>query len=415
MLPPGCSAPPTVTSRMGPAMKVGVLDAPACAGDTCAATGGRAWGGRVGEMLPYVAILLLTLGWMSGADALDGEPAATGDLARAVDTYLEGPVKDRRFTGVVLIASNGKAVVRKAYGFADWPRQTPNTPETGFMIFSVTKQFTAAAILRLADHGKLSTRDPVSRHVANWPKEWEAVTIHHLLAHSSGIDVDTLAFWLFRYHPEYWADPDQKPPSYEPRPLLSEPGTTLRYSNAGYTVLSMIAARVGGKPFREVMQVEVFGPLGMERSGLEGTHPTPARARGHLLSPTTAEYQEQKTRDIVGAGDMVTTVDDLLRWDEALYGDGFLSDTARRAMFTPHGKAKLGSFGYAWLIQDRADGPPRFLFSGGGAGFTSCVIRRPDRHLYLAMLANNEMDGLLSLVLGLEELVEGSWGRRREP
>jgi D-alanyl-D-alanine carboxypeptidase len=343
--------------------------------------------------------------------AADEKPAPpVAELERAVDAYLEQPVRERKFSGVVLIAKDGRPLVRKAYGFADWAKQTPNTPEMGFMIFSVTKQFTAALLLRLQDQGKLSVQDPVARHVADWPKEWEAVTVHHLLSHSSGIDVDTLYFWLIKYHPEYWEDPAEKAPAYEPKPLLSTPGTTFRYSNAGFTVLSRIAAKVGGKPFPELMRDEVFRPLGMDHTGLEGTT-APARARGHRLTATTAEVSEQKTHFIVGAGDVVTTADDLLKWDEALYGDGFLSAAARRAMFSGYVKGKHGRLGYAWLLRDTADGRPLQVFSGGGAGFTSYVIRRPDRHLYVAVLCNVETDREFPYGLGLLEKAEAVLGK----
>jgi CubicO group peptidase (beta-lactamase class C family) len=333
---------------------------------------------------------------------------ATADerLGMAVDAYLAGPVKERKFSGVVLVARDGKPLVRKAYGFADWTKQTPVTPETGFMIFSVSKQFTAALILRLQDQGKLSVGDPVARHVPNWPKEWEAVTVHHLLSHSAGIDIDTLYFWLIKHHPEYWEDPAREMPAYAPKPLLSKPGTTFRYSNAGYTVLTRIAAKIGGKPFAELMRDEVFHPLGMRHTGLEGTVTAPPRARGHRRTDKGMEISEQKTHYVRGAGDVVSTLDDLLRWDEALYGEGLLSASARRAMFTPTVRGKQGGFGYGWLLRDMPDGQPLPVFSGSGAGFTAYVIRLSDRHLYVAVLSNLDSDGPFPYGLGVLNAVK---------
>lgn len=328
------------------------------------------------------------------------------DLGRELDAYLASATNERKFSGVALVAKNGQPVFRKAYGFADWTKKSPNTPDTGFMIFSVTKQFTAALILRLQDQKKLDVTDRVSDYVANWPDQWNAVTIHHLLTHSSGIDVDTLYFWLVKYHPKFWEDPAQTPPAYQPRALLSEPGTTFRYSNAGFTVLTLVAEKAGGRPFADLLRAHVFTPLGMRNTGFEGIAPTPARARGHRLTPTLAEILEQKTHFVVGAGDVISTLDDMLKWDESLYGSGFLSDAARKAMFTPFVKAKRGGLGYGWLMRDTTDGRPMPLFSGSGSGFTAYVIRRPESHLYVAVLSNMETEGEFPYGLGVLERTE---------
>jgi CubicO group peptidase (beta-lactamase class C family) len=341
-----------------------------------------------------VAVVVSSL---ATASAVSDSP----QLVKALDGYLSAAATERKFTGVVLVAKDGKPLFRRAYGFADWTKRTPNTPDTRFMVFSVTKQFTAALILRLEDQGKLSVQDRISKHLADWPKEWEAVTIHHLLTHSSGIDVDTQYFWLIHHYPQFWEDAARKAPAYEPKKLLSEPGATFRYSNAGYTVLSVIAAKVGGKPFAELMKAEVFDPLGMTKTSL-GARPVEARARGHRLTATAADILEQETHYIVGAGDLVTTVDDLLKWDEALYGDAFLPQKARQAMFTPFVRGKKGGFGYGWLLRDTTDSRPLPVFSGSGSGFTAYVIRRPDRHIYVAVLTNQDMDG--EFRFGLEVL-----------
>jgi len=313
-----------------------------------------------------------------------------GEVARVVDAALEQPVKERKFSGAVLVAKDGKPLVQSAYGFADWTTKRPNTPETAFMIFSVTKQFTAAAILRLQDHGLLSVSDPVSKYLASWPDEWQTVTLHHLLSHTAGIDVDTLYFWLIQHHPRFWEDPTQTPPKYEPKALVSEPGKKFRYSNAGYMVLSLVVERVSGRPFADALQENVFRPLQMTRTQCERATSVPNRARGHTLTPTKAEITEQKTHFIVGAGDVVSTLDDMLKWDKSLYGDAFLSANAKQAMFTTHVRGSKWGFGYDWQVRSGADGRPFYLFGGSGAGFRSLVIRQPEKRLYLLLMANCE-------------------------
>lgn len=328
-------------------------------------------------------------------------------LHAAIDAYLAGPVKSGAFAGVVLVAKDGKPVVRKAYGLADEAARTPHRPETRLRIFSVTKQFTAALVLRLQDQKKLSVDDPVSKYVAGWPAEWNAVTVHHLLNHSAGIDIDTLYFWLVEHHPGFWDDPATPPPAYEPKPLLDGPGHTFRYSNAGYTVLSLVAETAGGKPYRELLRDEVFTPLGLTATGFDGD-----RAAGYRLAGDKLEPSEQKVGGIVAAGDLISTVDDLLKLDEALGKDGFLSAEARKAVFTPRplsgGKPGLA---YGWSVRTLPDGATLHRFGGAGSGFTAAVLRLPEAHVYIAILSNREADGEFPYGPGVLERVRAALGK----
>ena len=222
----------------------------------------------------------------------------TAKIEREADASLGRIGGDRAFSGVILVARDGKPLLRKAYGFSDWILRLPNAPATRFMIFSSTKQLTAAAVLRLADRGRLSVEDPVARHLEHWPQAWANVRLHHLLSHTSGIEVDTLAFWLFRFYPRYWPGAGVEPPAYVPGPLLNEPGTTFRYANVGYTVLSLVLERAVGAPFARVVHDEVFAPLGMGRSDLEGAAGALSRARGHNPPGGEPRYAEQATVDI---------------------------------------------------------------------------------------------------------------------
>jgi len=153
------------------------------------------------------------------AGALETEKAAN-EVQRVVDAALDAPVKECKFSGVALVAKDGELLVQIPYGRLDWTTKSKMTVDVGLMIFSVTKQFTATAILRLPDRGLLKTSDPVSNYVDHWPKEWESVKLQHLLSHTAGIDIDTQYFWLVKHHPRIWEDPKQTPPTYEPKPLL---------------------------------------------------------------------------------------------------------------------------------------------------------------------------------------------------
>lgn len=304
-------------------------------------------------------------------------------IGRVVDAAVAPP-----FTGVVLVARDDHTLFRKAYGFADREAHIANTTSTPFMIMSVSKQFTAMLILRLAAAGKLRLDDPVSKYLDDWPAEWNAVEIRHLLSHSAGLDIDTTYFWLVKHHTEYWPDPATAPPAYEPKPPVAAPGTKYQYANVGYTLLSMIASRAGGRPFDELLRDEVLRPLGLthtlpERNGVR----TPGRARGY--TDHGLKLAEQKTIDIVGAGDLVSTADDLAHFDFAFDDDRFLPAPLRAEMLAPHIATTRGdSMGYAWFLRTSSGGHAIQAHPGSGTGFRAFNYRLPGEHLAIVILAN---------------------------
>jgi CubicO group peptidase (beta-lactamase class C family) len=306
-------------------------------------------------------------------------------IERVVDAAVEPP-----FTGVVLVARDDHTLFRKAYGLADRDARIANTTSTPFMIMSVSKQFTAMLILRLAAAGKLRLDDPVSKYLEDWPAEWNAVEIRHLLSHSAGLDIDTTYFWLVKHHPEYWADPATPSPAYEPKPPVAPPGTKYQYANVGYTLLSMIASRAGGRPFDELLRDEVLRPLALthtlpERNGVR----TPGRARGYTRTDHGLKLAEQKTIDIIGAGDLVSTADDLAHFDFAFDDDRFLPASLRAEMLAPHIAANNGSsMGYAWFLRTSNGGHMNQGHPGSGAGFRAFNYRLPNEHLAIVILAN---------------------------
>ena len=310
-------------------------------------------------------------------------------LERIVDAAVAAPLAENRFAGVVLVARNGRPLFAKAYGLADRERGIAHTVETPFMIMSVSKQFTAALIARLAAAGRLRLDDRVSTHLGDWPLEWNDVEVRHLLAHSSGLDIDTTYFWLVKHHPEYWPE-EGPPPAYEPRPLIAPPGTRYQYANVGYTLLSMIASKAGGRPFDDLLREEVLRPLGLTATTPErGGTPVAGRARGYRRSGTGVEPSEQKTIDIVGAGDLVSTAADLARFDAAFDDDRFLPAPMREEMFTPRVDGPRGAkAGYGWFLRTTDAGYRVQSHSGAGAGFRAFNYRLPDQRLSVVILSN---------------------------
>ena len=200
--------------------------------------------------------------------------------------------------------------------------------------------------------------------------------------------------WLVKHHPQYWAEPGAAPPPYEPRPLAARPGTTYLYANVGYTLLSMIAAKAGGRPFDDLLRDEVLRPLGLEhtvpeRNGVR----VPGRARGYTRTADGLVLAEQQTIDIVGAGDLVSTVDDLARFNAAFDDDRFLPASLRDAMLTPHVSNNLpgkrnASLGYGWFIRTSDTGRLVQYHTGAGTGFRAFNYRLPKERLSVIILSN---------------------------
>ena len=327
---------------------------------------------------------------------------ATAHIERVVDEAVAAPIAENRFAGVVLVAREGRPLFRKAYGLADRERNLAHTPDTQFMIMSVSKQFTAALIARLAAGGRLRLDDRVSRYLDHWPAEWSEVEIRHLLAHSSGLDIDTTYFWLVKHHPQYWPEAGAPPP-YEPRALLSAPGTKYLYANVGYTLLSMIASKAGGRPFDDLVRDEVLRPLGLthtlpERNGVR----VAGRARGHRRTDSGVVLNEQKTIDIIGAGDLVSTAGDLARFDAAFDDERFLPAPIRDAMLTGHVEGQRGAhLGYGWFVRTSEGGRLLQYHSGSGAGFRAFNYRLPNERLSIVILSNvyeNELPWIAPLI-----------------
>ncbi|HEY6140756.1 MAG TPA: serine hydrolase domain-containing protein [Thermoanaerobaculia bacterium] len=329
-------------------------------------------------------------------------------IERAVSDAVAGPVAEQRFAGVVLVARDGRPLFLEAYGLADREQRIAHTPDMRFMIMSVSKQFTAVLIMRLAAAGALRLDDPVSRYLDHWPAEWNGVEIRHLLSHSSGLPIDATYFWLVQHHPEYWADPSSAPPPYQPAPLLAPPGTKYQYANIGYTLLSRIAAGAGGRPFDELIRDEVLRPLGLRHTQPERGSRVPGRARGYTRTAQGLILSEQKTIDIVGAGDLVSTAGDLARFDAAFDGDGFLPAALRQAMLAPHVRSTRDSLGYGWFLRTTGGGHALQYHAGDGAGFRAFNYRLPNERLAVVILCNigeHDMPWIAPLVDRIADVV----------
>jgi CubicO group peptidase (beta-lactamase class C family) len=302
----------------------------------------------------------------------------------AFDEVLRGVCSAKTFMGTVLVARGSGVLFTHACGFASLEWQVPNTAGSVFRIGSVSKQFTAAAVLLLEERGKLSVDDPLRKHVPEAPETWNDVRIHHLLTHTSGIfsitslsDFNELKVRRLR--------PEQSMRSVYGRPLEFKPGESYRYSNSGYLLLAMIIERAGGQTYEEFLRRNIFEPLAMRDSGSESTPAIVARrASGYSPSfngPANAAYVDMNVP--IGGGSLFSTVEDLHRWNLALFGGKLLSPASLKKMTT----AVLKGYGYGIAVSEE-NGRKRFGHDGGIEGFNSTLLYYPDSRMTVVVLSN---------------------------
>nr|WP_238481254.1 serine hydrolase domain-containing protein [Dyella telluris] len=324
------------------------------------------------------------------------------DPATEVDTLMA------RYQGEVpgaslLVIKDGKPVVSRGYGYANLEKHEAATPATNYRLASVSKQFTAAAILLLAERGKLGLDDHVRHWLPELPAEHEAITIRQLLSHAGGlIDYEDL---MPADQTTQISDADvlrllaAEPRSYFP------PGTSYRYSNGGYVLLGLIVERASKQSLQDFLADHIFRPLGMTHTlmyvhgGPEVTH----RAYGYSEeNGQWTQTDQSPTSATRGDGGIYSSIDDLAKWDAALYDHRLLSDASRQLAFSPQnkviGETDVDSYGFGWRIH----GDVRW-HSGESMGFRNVIIRWPKQHLTVILLSNRNDPEPYSTALAIGE------------
>jgi CubicO group peptidase (beta-lactamase class C family) len=295
----------------------------------------------------------------------------------------------------VLAMDGGRVVFEHAYGLADVEANTPCTPATNFRMASVSKQFTATAVLLLVDRGELELDARLTKFFPGFPKYGEKITVKHLLTHTSGLppyeeliptgttlqldDLDVLHLMMETREPRFAA------------------GERFEYSNSGYALLGLIVEVVSKTPFHEFMLAEVMRPLGMKDSVLfqAGLNEVAHRAFGHARREGRWIRADQSlTSAIRGDGAIYTSLKDYQKWLEGIEQQRLLSGDSYKAMFAPHVATDRGGsrYGYGWFI-DEYRGEARIHHNGDTRGFRLCVQRFPERRAALLVQLNNEVEG----------------------
>jgi CubicO group peptidase (beta-lactamase class C family) len=318
----------------------------------------------------------------------------------------------------VLVSRDGEVLIKKGYGLADLEWQIPNRPDTRFSIASVSKQFTAVLIMKLQETAKLRVDDGICLYVDPCPESWSSIRISHLLSHTSGIPdfTETPAFLTELRLPR---TKNEVVTRFRDKPLEFVAGEKFRYSNSNYFLLGMIVERVAGQPFAEVLAREILEPLGMKDTGVVDRGSIIERqARGYRAA-VDGRVVDAETMDpswSFGAGQMYSTVEDLKRWDDALYLDKVLPRATLESMWTP----VKGDYGLGWSVPavSHATLDRRVIYhSGSTEGFISCVSRFPEGRLLVVVLANYSMvKHACSVATGLAAIADGDpAAARRDP
>ncbi|HET9910273.1 MAG TPA: serine hydrolase domain-containing protein [Anaerolineales bacterium] len=330
-----------------------------------------------------------------------------GRTHRNLETLVDAYAKLGRFRGSALIAKGNKILLRKPWGLADETSQQRNTVETRFLIGSLTKTFTAVAIMQLAEQGRLSVEDPLSRYLPDFPNA-SHIALHHLLSNTSGVFDYLLRedFNQFMTRPHTTAEMIAR---FADQPLLFEPGTQFGYSNSNWILLGAVLEMLTGLPYDEAIRQNVLVPAGMTASGFDWEMlPPEVRATGYTegkngLAPSLASHSSV----LHAAGAMYSTVDDLLRFDIALNNNTLLYRKTLMSMW----QADLPGYGYGWEVH-QIHGRRAVAHSGGLYGFISNFVRFVDAdgqsHVTIILLSNDNSaavpdmtETLAAITLGL--------------
>lgn len=325
-------------------------------------------------------ILILTM----AAAALAGCTKGSMNREAAVDELFADYSAEGLPGASVMVIKDGRPVLTKSYGLANVGDGTRITSTTNFRLASVTKQFTATAVLMLIDQGKLALDDPIRQYFPRLPAFADGITIRHMLQHTSGLE---------DYEPIYG---DAFPEQILDRGVVDlisrtegtyfEPGTEHRYSNTAYAMLAVLVEDLSGKSFPQYLDEFIFAPVGMRTTVAyrKGETTVPERSFGYTVTGRLVENTDQSAWSaVLGDGGIYSSVEDLYKWDQALYRDDLITPALRRQGWAPG----LENYGFGWRIDEYA-GHRRYHHSGSTSGFRNFMQQFPDERLSVIVLTN---------------------------
>ncbi len=349
---------------------------------------------HMNRLISFVALSLFSTQSAAAQDTASSTPSVK-QIAAKIDEYMNAAVKFGQFTGSILVVRDGRPIISKGYGMANYELSVPNLPQTVFRIGSITKQFTAMAVMMLQEQGKLNVSDPICKYLENCPASWQPIVIRHLLTNTSGI-------LNYTELPGSWDKDIESYPSAElvnsfrDTPLQFNPGERFAYSNSGFYLLGVIIEKASGKRYADFVRDNIFMPIGMKNSGYDDSRTlVPNRASGYNWrgkSFINAHYQNMATP--YSAGGLYSTTEDLLLWDQALYTDKMVSLKSLDEMFSPFREVESApdewkgyAYAYGWGVGKMFEKQVTH-HDGGISGFSSDITRFPSEGVTLIVLSN---------------------------
>lgn len=294
---------------------------------------------------------------------------------------------------VVAVVQQGKVVYAKGFGLANLEDNVEATSSTVYRIGSITKQFTATMIMQLVQEGKLKVDDPFESILTDMPSAWSKVTVKNLLNHTSGIKSYTEIKDLFDGPAMKPTSPDGIIKVVEKEPMDFAPGNKWHYNNTGYELLGMIIEKLDKRSYAESLRARILTPVGMDHTYfVSESQVVPHRAQGYSWNKTNFEHAHYLNMDWpYAAGSIESTVLDLAKWDEALYGEKILSHKTLEQMWTATNLADgtTQKYGFGWEL-DSANGSPIVQHGGGIHGFTTFIRRSPTVGITVIVLTNSD-------------------------
>jgi len=323
------------------------------------------------------------------------------DIQKKADEYINAHIQMNQFSGAILIAKNNQIIVNKGYGYSNYGFKIKNNPETKFRIGSLTKGFTAVAILQLEEKSLLSVNDKLQKYISDYPRGDE-ITIKHLLTHTSGIPNHTEFPDFDKERRVYEYCILETIETFKNKALEFNPGEKFNYSNSNYILLGLIIEQVSQKSYKEYVKHNIFKPLNMKNSGFENPEKIIKNfAQGYCFKNN--EIEKAKFRDMSNAhasGALYSTVEDLYIWDRALYSEELISNESKEKMFTEF----KANYGFGWGIVDVFD-HKMIAHSGEIDGFTSNISRFINDDISIIILSNFEQTPINRVNIDLISIV----------
>jgi CubicO group peptidase (beta-lactamase class C family) len=329
---------------------------------------------------------------------------------------MDKALENRIFSGTVLIAVGGKIVFEKSVGFANIDDESPFTQRSSFRLASVSKQFTAMGIMLLKEQGKLEFDDDITKHLPTLP--YKGITIRHLLHHTGGLP-DYMD--LFSKHWDIDVAEASKKTAFnkdlvdlfsrrKPKPIF-EPGKRYQYSNTGYVLLGSVIEAASGQTIHEFFKTQIFEPLEMKDSSAFSIDENEFKPKSRVFG-FAWQGDEHVANDwnylngMVGDGGIYCSARDLLKWDQALYGEKLVSQTTLDEAFTS-GKLDSGmetGYGFGWRIDRSKKNGLTVSHGGSWVGFRTSIQRSVDRKLTVIVLSNNSTSKIDQILQAIDEL-----------